>query len=144
LGDLALECEIEFTPMTNNDYGSLPMSDVITQLKNAEAAKQKALSQLPAELGYASAQALAEAILRAAASKAAPAPSVVKASAVATKAGKVVAGGKGRRVPDSVRAEIAAALKAGETAAKLPKKFGVSYNVIHEVKKKIGMVTARG
>jgi hypothetical protein len=42
-----------------------------------------------------------------------------------------------------VRAEIAAALKAGETASKLPKKFGVSYNIIHEVKKKIGMVTAR-
>ncbi|HEX2733940.1 MAG TPA: hypothetical protein VHM70_20170 [Polyangiaceae bacterium] len=125
------------------------MSDVITQIQNAEAAKLKALSKLHAELGYPSAQALAEAILGAAgstktvASRVAAQPAASK-PAVSAKATKVaVALGKGRRVPDSVRAEIAAALKAGETASKLPKKFGVSYNIIHEVKKKIGMVSAR-
>jgi hypothetical protein len=125
------------------------MSDVIAQLQNAEAAKQKALSKLHTELGYPSAQALATAILNAAgALKAVASTSVANRAASAptakSKSSKAAAGlGKGRRVPDSVRAEIAAALKAGETASKLPKKFGVSYNIIHEIKKKIGMVTAR-
>jgi hypothetical protein len=124
------------------------MTDIIAQLQNAEAAKKKALSKLHTELGYPTAQALADAILSAAI---APKPSAASsnvaaakpaASSKATPAAKGL--GKGRRVPDSVRAEIAAALKAGETASKLPKKFGVSYNIIHEVKKKIGMVAARG
>ncbi|HEX2733874.1 MAG TPA: hypothetical protein VHM70_19830 [Polyangiaceae bacterium] len=124
------------------------MIDVITQLKTAEAAKLKALAQLPAELGYPTAQALAEAILRAAGSNgAASAPRAARGrpskQATPRKAGKRASSGKGRRVPDSVRSEIAAALKAGETASKLPKKFGVSYNIIHEIKKKIGMVTPR-
>jgi hypothetical protein len=87
------------------------MTDIITQLQNAEAAKQKALSKLHAELGYPSAQALADAILSVAGSTAVVVTGTSAAKAATSKpaaTSKTTAAakglGKGRRVPDSVRA----------------------------------------
>jgi hypothetical protein len=119
------------------------MNDFITQIKIAESAKLKALSGLHAELGYPSAQALANAILGAAGAAGAVKKTTGSPSASTSSEPKRSGGGRGRRVPDSIRAAIKSALKAGETAAGLPDKFGVSYNIIHALKKEIGMVTAR-
>jgi hypothetical protein len=114
------------------------MSSVLDQIRAAEAAKRQAISVLHVELGYALAKELADAILSAAKSGGVPNSGTTKA------ASRKKGGGRGRRVPDSVRTAIVAALKAGETASHLPEKFGVSYNVVHALKKEIGMVTSRG
>lgn len=116
-----------------------PMANVIEQIKAAEAAKLRALGFLHKELGYGSAAELAAAILAAAGGS----------SATARKASPSVSanrgpGRKGKRVPDSVRSQIAESLKAGESASTLPDKFGVSYTIVHQVKKKLGLVTGRG
>jgi hypothetical protein len=114
------------------------MSNAIEQIKAAEASKLQALAGLHLELGYGSAQDLAAAIISATANTAIPARKAQASSPVASGDGR-----KGKRISDSVRAQISAALKAGETASGLPEKFGVSYNIVHELKKQLGMVTAR-
>jgi hypothetical protein len=112
----------------------------IDQIKAANLAKQRALSTLHVELGYANAQALASAILASSGGQAQARAVRGPEAAPATNGNSR----KGRRVADSVRKAIADALKAGETATKLPNKFGVSYNIVFAIKKDLGMVTARG
>jgi hypothetical protein len=130
------------------------MSNIIDQIKNAEAAKRKALSGLHKELGYSSAQALADAILQADSSGLARFPRAAKSSGAAKTNGAAKAdgaateapakSGRGRRVPDETRKAIAEALKSGEVGAQLTKKYGVSYNIVHEIKTSLGMVRRAG
>jgi hypothetical protein len=112
-------------------------TNFLDQIKAAENAKLRALASLHTELGYSSAQALADAILRASSGGGA----VVRGSATAKIAGSGNSR-KGRRIPDTTRQAIAAALKAGEVGSGLSAKFGVSYNIIHAIKQELGMVKA--
>jgi hypothetical protein len=109
-------------------------TSILDQIKAAENAKQRALASLHTELGYGSAQALAEAILRSSGSAAVSSPR----GPVAPKASGNSR--KGRRIPDSTRQAIASALQSGEVGAGLAGKFGVSYNIIHAIKQELGMV----
>ncbi|HEX2732852.1 MAG TPA: hypothetical protein VHM70_14685 [Polyangiaceae bacterium] len=118
------------------------MTTLVERIRNAELEKQRALAGLHQELGYRSAQDLAQAILDAGRAHGGPSPSKASASAPAAPAASGNSR-KGRRVPDATRKAIADALKNGETAALLPKKFGVSYNIVHAIKQTLGMVTAR-
>lgn len=114
-------------------------TNFLDQIKAAENAKLRALASLHTELGYSSAQALADAILRA--SSGGGGGAVVRGSATAKIAGSGNSR-KGRRIPDTTRQAIAAALKAGEVGSGLSAKFGVSYNIIHAIKQELGMVKA--
>lgn len=111
-------------------------TNFLDQIKAAENAKLRALASLHTELGYSSAQALADAILRASGGGGA-----VRGSAPAKVAGSGNSR-KGRRIPDTTRQAIASALKAGEVGSGLSAKFGVSYNIIHAIKQELGMVKA--
>lgn len=120
-------------------------TDVLSKIIAAEEAKKKALRGLHRELGYASAQALAEAILEASASDTASMPKAPKRANAAkgAKAPKAKSGkgaGRGRRIADEVRTGIIAALEAGEPGNQLTSKFGVSYGVIHAIKTSLGLV----
>lgn len=131
------------------------MSNLLVQIKQAEAAKKKALAALHTELGFESAHALANAILDAAAKStrttptaAAPAqPKATKAGAKAAKAAKAAKGkgkGKGRRLPAEVRQGIVDALNQGRKGAHVAREFGVSYPTVHFIKQDLGLVQARG
>lgn len=128
------------------------MSNLLVQIKQAEAAKKKALAALHTELGFESAHALANAILDAAAKStrttptaAAPAqPKATKAGAKAAKAAKGKGKGKGRRLPAEVRQGIVDALNQGRKGAHVAREFGVSYPTVHFIKQDLGLVQARG
>lgn len=118
----------------------------IEAIKQADAAKQKALATLHVELGYESAQDLARDIMQSIATENGRVTprGVVKLAKVVL--GDRPASGnarKGRRVPDETRKAIAAALKAGRVASSLPAHFGVSYNIVHAIKTELGMTTPR-
>lgn len=116
-------------------------NDVFSRIIAAEEAKKKALRGLHRELGYPSAQALAEAILGAAeASPSPPSKSAKAPKAPTARRG----GGRGRRISEEVRSGIVAALEAGEPGNQLTAKFGVSYGVIHAIKTKLGLVKKHG
>lgn len=116
--------------------------NAIEAIQQAESRKNAALAKLHTELGYGSARELAEAIMLSIA-----APNGRPTATGVLKLAKVVFGTKpgdsrkGRRVPDAKRNAIAAALKAGEVGSSLSAKFGVSYNIVHAIKKELGMVT---
>jgi hypothetical protein len=109
-------------------------TSILDQIKTAENAKQRALALLHTELGYGSAQALAEAILRSSGAVAASGPRGVAAPKPSGNSRK------GRRIPDSTRQAIASALQSGEVGTSLAGKFGVSYNIVHAIKQELGMV----
>jgi hypothetical protein len=108
---------------------------ILDQIKAAESAKQRALASLHLELGYASPQALADAIVRStAAAGSKPGAPIARSGSGNSR--------KGRKIPEATRQAIASALKSGEVGACLAAKFGVSYNIIHAIKQELGMVKA--
>lgn len=107
------------------------MSTTIQAIQNAEAAKREALSKLHIELGFDSPQALTEAITAA----------VGTTPKTSSKPAPNGNSRKGRKVPQATLDAIKAALQAGEVGSSLPAKFGVSYNIVHAVKTKMGLVT---
>jgi hypothetical protein len=120
-------------------------TDILTRIKDANAAKLKALSGLHKELGYASAQDLAAAILEASSSSP-PTSAAVKAAApkaASTNGAPAAKGGKGRRIDESTKQQVVAALKAGQPGARVAKQFGVSYPTIHNWKTELGLVKPR-
>jgi hypothetical protein len=124
----------------------MSLTDLVNQIRSAEAAKKKALAGLHTELGYASPGALAQAIVEAAGESLATGARVVGARATgarATAPAQAPRGKRGRRIPPDVKQAIVDALKAGESGNSLTKKFGVSYPVVHAIKAKLGLVKAR-
>lgn len=113
-------------------------NDIISKIKAADQAKKKALRGLHKELGYPTAQSLADAILEAAE---AAASTESKPRASATPSTKAPSGaGKRPRISEETKQGIADALTAGEPGNQLTKKFGVSYGIIHEIKTRLGLV----
>lgn len=115
-------------------------ANIFDQIKNAEAAKRKALAELHTALGFASARALAQAILEAAGASS----SMARATGVAAASPARQGSKKGKRLTPETRQQIAAALKSGEPAARIAKHFGVSYPTVHKLKSSLGLVTSRG
>jgi hypothetical protein len=116
----------------------MSLNSILTQIKDAEIAKRKALATLHVELGYASAQALAEAILEANGG-----PSKAKSNTPTTN-GAPKAQKRGRRIDPQIKAQVLAALKSGQPGARVAKQFGISYPTLHNWKSEAGMVKARG
>lgn len=118
-------------------------NDIISKIKAADQAKKNALRGLHKELGYPTAQALADAIVEAA--EAPPAPKQPKASA-GNSAGTTVkkaSGSKRPRISEETKQAIGEALKAGEPGNQLTTRFGVSYGIIHQIKTKLGLVSKK-
>jgi hypothetical protein len=122
-------------------------NDIISKIKAADQAKKNALRGLHKELGYPTAQALADAIVEAA--EAPPAPKQPKASAgssAGNSAGTTVkkaSGSKRPRISEETKQAIGEALKAGEPGNQLTTRFGVSYGIIHQIKTKLGLVSKK-
>lgn len=117
-------------------------NDIISKIKAADQAKKNALRGLHKELGYPSAQALADAIIEAAqASSSTAAAKQPKAPASTT--AKRASGTKRPRISEETKQAIGEALKAGEPGNQLTTRFGVSYGIIHQIKTKLGLVSKK-
>ncbi len=108
----------------------------LEKIVQAETAKRQALATLHLDLGYSSAEALAEAILAAARDRRGPAHAGEKRTAVLEPR-------RGRKLTAQERKGIAKALKAGTSGSQVARDYGVSYPTVHEIKKSLGMVRAR-
>jgi len=107
----------------------------LEEIRRANAVKRKALASLHLELGYPTAQALAQAILDAAG----------QGGNVDTGAKRAVTSprGSGKRLSPEDRRAIITALKSGRTGTEVTREFGVSYPTVHEIKRSLGLVTPR-
>lgn len=128
-------------------------NDIISRIQAADQAKKKALRGLYKALGYSSPKDLADAILDAEATTAAPAErkgaaegkktTTTTVAATAAERIKATAAGKRPRISEETKRAIADALRAGEAGSRLTEQFGVSYGVIHQIKAKAGLVSKK-
>jgi hypothetical protein len=118
-------------------------NDIISKIKAADQAKKNALRGLHKELGYPTAQALADAIVEAAQASSSTAAAAKQPKAPATTTAKRASGTKRPRISEETKQAIGEALKAGEPGNQLTTRFGVSYGIIHQIKTKLGLVSKK-
>ena len=111
----------------------MSLTRVIDDILKAEAAKRRALATLHTELGYPSGRALAEAILEA-----------TEGGAPRGQGSSKWPKSKGRGLHPEHKQAITDALQRGMNGTRVAREFGVSYPTVHEIKKSLGLVKARG
>lgn len=105
--------------------------------QSLEAERQRRLAELPAEYGFDSLKAFIAALKQAAKggrgrrkSKAAPAKAGQRKARVA--------------ITDAIRAKVKALVASGKTGSEIAAAVGVSLPSVHNIKKALGLVKARG
>ncbi len=129
--------------------------NAIETIKQANATRRKALANLHTELGFESPQALAHAIAESAGVVIGRAIRPISRGAVVAYAApgpsftvddikdRPSVRGSGKRLSTKERQAIIRDLKAGVTGTECQRKHGVSYPTVHEIKKSLGLATAR-
>ena len=105
--------------------------------KDIDAERTRDLAAMPAKYGYASLPEFIEA-LKAAANAAKPRGRKPKA-AKAAPAGKRTRA----KITDQLKADVKAAVEAGETGAAIAERFGISVPSVQNIKKEFGLVKTR-
>ena len=106
-----------------------------------ESERTRELAALPAKYGFADVNAFIKAVKSAAAPSGKPRGRKPKGAAKAAKpAGKRTRA----KITDELKAQVKAAVEAGETGAAIAERFGISVPSVQNIKKEFGLVKARG
>jgi len=122
------------------------LTNKIKQLNKAKAAVaaleasvasevNKSLAALPAQYGFANAEAFAKAVVAASSSK--PVSSKSKLASAPSKSGKRA------KITEEIRTRLKAMVKAGKTGAEIAKALQISLPSVHNIKKALNLVKAR-
>ncbi len=109
------------------------------RLASLEKTMEAELAALPAQFGFDSAQAFADAVVKASAGGARPARKAGRRKAAAKPKGKR----KRSVVTDELRTQVKQLAEAGQTGAQIKAATGLSLPTIQNIKKAFGMVKSR-
>lgn len=109
------------------------------RLASLEKKMEAELAALPAQFGFESAQAFANAVVKASAGGARPAGKIGRRKAAAKPKGKR----KRSKVTDDLRNQVKQLVEAGQSGAKIKAATGLSLPTIQNIKKAFGLVKAR-